>query len=432
MICFYQRNKLYSEAKIYTTNLCYVLMNQKYNWNYIKEFPLKKILLIMNDAASFHYANGKIIKHILPYIADGYKVDIVSNSDEISTFYNSENTKNIKLYTIKTRKWELLNKTKLLSIIYKFIFWPDINSIQLNAYLSKVKTLLSENSYEGIITSSGVSWPILVLLKLKKQYKDIHWVCYLNDPLPPDNHTYKNKLNLLSSIRKSNKKVFQTADKIILTEDLQNYYSLEIPSNKGEVLNIPLINTSVYQNNNFMCRKYSDIKNIVYAGSIDRKIRNPEYTLKLMEELVSQSSWELTLYGVNEEKNEKSPFIYKGSVSQNELINVYQNADVLLSIGNNSDYQIPSKIFDYISSGKPIIHTIKMNSDPVLKYLHKYGNYLIIDERESLEENLIRLNNFLIENLNRTIAYDEINKTFYKNTPIYAANVIKSMISLKK
>ena len=53
-----------------------------------------------------------------------------------------------------------------------------------------------------------------------------------------------------------------------------------------------------------------------------------------------------------------------------------------MNIGNAVDNQMPSKIFEYISTGKPIINIFKSTDCPTLKYLGRYPLVLNIHEAE--------------------------------------------------
>ena len=46
---------------------------------------------------------------------------------------------------------------------------------------------------------------------------------------------------------------------------------------------------------------------------------------------------------------------------------------ILLSIGNFNKYQMPSKVIEYISLGKPVLHFAEIADDP----LYNFENYLI-------------------------------------------------------
>jgi len=64
---------------------------------------------------------------------------------------------------------------------------------------------------------------------------------------------------------------------------------------------------------------------------------------------------------------------------------------ILLSIGNFNKYQIPSKVIEYISLGKPVLHFAEIQDDPLYKFQDLFGNFKIIDKSTSNKE----INEFL-------------------------------------
>jgi hypothetical protein len=55
---------------------------------------------------------------------------------------------------------------------------------------------------------------------------------------------------------------------------------------------------------------------------------------------------------------------------------------IFWSIRNSVEFQIPGKIFEYMSTGKPILHFSKFSEDPAITYLKRYPKALIINEWE--------------------------------------------------
>lgn len=53
-------------------------------------------------------------------------------------------------------------------------------------------------------------------------------------------------------------------------------------------------------------------------------------------------------------------------------------AEVLLSLGNAVDNQIPSKLFEYFGAGKPILHLSVSDGDAALPYLKRYPLALVL------------------------------------------------------
>jgi hypothetical protein len=56
------------------------------------------------------------------------------------------------------------------------------------------------------------------------------------------------------------------------------------------------------------------------------------------------------------------------------------NFHILLSIGNKNKYQLPSKVIEYISLGKPVLHYAEIPSDPMYRFETLFDNLKIIDK----------------------------------------------------
>ena len=105
-------------------------------------------------------------------------------------------------------------------------------------------------------------------------------------------------------------------------------------------------------------------------------------------------------------------------MGMNEQIKMMQDeADILLNIGNTIPGMVPSKIFEYMSTGKPIISTSCIQNDPVITYLEHYGNAHVINEKETIETEVSRLKEYLAgKNVQVHIQISQQSKLF-NNTP---------------
>ena len=73
-------------------------------------------------------------------------------------------------------------------------------------------------------------------------------------------------------------------------------------------------------------------------------------------------------------------------------------ASVLINIGNKSSYQLPSKVVEYVSSGKPILNISQVERDSSMAFLQSYPAVLNLRDRGNLniEESSEALFRFLI------------------------------------
>ncbi|MPN32204.1 hypothetical protein SDC9_179680 [bioreactor metagenome] len=121
-----------------------------------------------------------------------------------------------------------------------------------------------------------------------------------------------------------------------------------------------------------------------------------------------------------------------GYVSEKELEKAIGQADFLISIGNEISEMIPSKIFMYMATGKPIVHFYSQSNDVCISYFKKYPAALLLNQHEKVELNAIRLLEFLRSQRGKRIPYELIEKTFHENTPQYSIEHIIKAIEINK
>ena len=156
--------------------------------------------------------------------------------------------------------------------------------------------------------------------------------------------------------------------------------------------------------------------NLVYAGLFYRDIRNPEKMLNILSRLSSEC--EIKLFGqgcediVDEKKKlfDKSTINLGGLISHEECLNEISKADFLINLGNSITNQMPSKVFEYISFGKPIINFYFTEEDMCLKVFKSYPLAFNINVNNYTEEDVKNLNKFIYENKGKLLNYKEATK----------------------
>ena len=95
-------------------------------------------------------------------------------------------------------------------------------------------------------------------------------------------------------------------------------------------------------------------------------------------------------------------------VTRNEALEkMVDSLHCLLSIGNLNPAQLPSKVIEYISTGKPVLHFVEIQDDPVLKIADQFNNLILInknsniaDVEEQLSNIFTNVNKFDVEKFN--------------------------------
>lgn len=159
-----------------------------------------------------------------------------------------------------------------------------------------------------------------------------------------------------------------------------------------------------------------------FIGNLYADIRNPKWVVELFAclENVADLSFVGGCYGDKNVLNEiKGKNIhYLGKKKQKELMEIYEEADVLINIGNLVTNQMPSKIFEYISLGKPIINIYKNKECPTLEYTKKYPMSIDIYE-EDIKSNISEVAQvvkfFFQKCSDLSVSREEINNLFDEN-----------------
>ncbi|MEG0570842.1 MAG: glycosyltransferase [Oscillospiraceae bacterium] len=229
------------------------------------------------------------------------------------------------------------------------------------------------------------------------------------------------------------KNIFKNCDKIIVMKSSEEHHQKnnELILDKISVLDIPLLSCNRVVEKKRNNRNYK----LVFIGSINKTIRNPKFIISLLES-ISMFNIEVSFIGeINcidmfDRLKEKyqSRISFLGRVSHDISIEQMLNADILLNIGNSNSSMVPSKIFEYMSTGKPIISTLPIKNEPSAQYLTKYPSALIFDEDRS-DFNIIaeEILNFIGKSKDIQVNYDDLEKKFYKNTPKAFVDLINDL-----
>lgn len=414
---------------------------------------MKKILLIVGDSMS---ANGICAKAVINKLKSKYKIFVIEDLDsriperEINESVNITRVKprmstrlNIKGERNKGFKGVLFSKVALilnkLKLIISLPTWPLVSPLYCYRIYRASKKIYNIEMYDYIISIYNPIDSLIAGMLMKRQYPKIKFIPYFLDSLSGGhrlrifNDDWKIKRGL-----KWERRLLRLADKIILMESSREhhvkYSSKESYFDRMEFLDIPMLTNveSRYENKKSIVEEIE----IVYVGSIPCHIRNPKYILEILKRL-QIGSCKIRLIGRStcpdlikkyQLESKDNPIIIEDFMPHEDIIQILEKSDILLNIGNNIPYMVPSKIFEYMSFGKPIISTYSINNEPSKAYLKNYPLALVIEEDwGNVELNAKKVEKFILETLGKRIDYDRINKIYYKNTPEAFADIIRKM-----
>ena len=167
--------------------------------------------------------------------------------------------------------------------------------------------------------------------------------------------------------------------------------------------------------------------NCAFIGNLYCDIRTPEFILKIFE-LIDDERFVLHLVGGGQDSKEINEaqsrlgerLVLHGPVSTSAAKNVMLYTDILVNIGNNISNMVPSKIFEYFSSGKPLINTYKNIDCPTIEYFNRYPLAFNMYERDPITAEVISsFIEFCINNQKKNVDFDTVHSLYYNYTLEY-------------
>lgn len=395
---------------------------------------MRKILLIMGNYFPTPSSVAACMQPLIKEMSKTYKVDILTNKIKIEiSDYEAEG--NISLYRVpdvRIMNTVLLNElkkiksdkflifiTRIVVLILKGLYylrycifatekgtggWSIKHSVDL------CEQLYLKNHYDVVISVSlpFISHNIAAQFVQRTGHK-VKWIVFEFDP-----YYYNEELNCCNkkNIYKQEYNVFEKSDLIILTPELYNFYLktdyLQFKE-KMKLLHFSNIQQINYINNDKILLSNNKI-NCYFAGRIYKKIRDPDYCIKIFSQITSKIHLTMLTNYINEQKNNNVNITVYSFQSKDTAIELMMKANILVNIGNTVELQVPAKIFEYISSGKPIIHFSKIENDPALPYLIKYPLCLVVDEKDDVDSSVKKVEDFCFENYSKQLEFEEVKK----------------------
>lgn len=407
-----------------------------------------KYLFMMDYYSKKKLANGICTREIIEQLEknndnDIYTLEFGDFNDEYENkrFFCKKN-----LFYRYRDKYENSNRQFLykvnmvlqqLNTLFYILIYPFNFLLFKIRYLLKAYSIISNNNIEYVVSVYNPFEAILAGYCIKLINRKVNWIIYSLDTLSngrkhaPIPKKYTNKKGA-----KWEKIFFKRADLIIILECHRLHYQKLFPQfqKKIKYSGIPLL--KITQSNSSMNNSNAS-KVILYAGALYRKNRNPDLFLSLLKEIAKTIDLRIIFYSrgdcedvINRYKNDGLKISNNDYIDRDSLLEKYKQTDFFLNIGNADTEMIPSKIFEYISQQKPIIHICSNKKDPCIEYLMKYKYSCILNSWDSRPDNISKLSGFLNQKFNIDSYQIKLEEKFYKNMASYTCNLIEKIQSI--
>ena len=363
-------------------------------------------ILIISQNFFSYAANTTCIKEIVSEIVKrGHSCRIVTRYGVI--YDSSKNDE----YTPFPSNVNSNSQSFIQTIIKKaltFFTWPLQPFENVSDFYNTVVEEYERDTPDIIFATCFTYSNLIVASRIKKNYGDkVTYVSYFLDAIFCGQipRMYSESLHDFMALR-AEKKVLYNADKIVMMQAAQSKYT----KNRGKIpyyANIKFLDIPLYIPEKLKAEvmpiSQDSVINFFFAGTMPKNIRDPHYILELFNKLDDHDCY-LKLAGRYDYKDvvdyyttNNDHIIDLGLLSREDVESNMQNCDILVNIGNSVPNMAPSKIFEYMSTGKPLLTTIKVKSDRCRQYYDQYPNCLVLNEYDDVLYNFHKLCAFIMD-----------------------------------
>lgn len=286
--------------------------------------------------------------------------------------------------------------------LWRKLYWPDYACFWYWPAAGKAKALQAANDYDVMYSSSIPFTGHLVALGIKNKYPHLRWIVDIGDPFCFSDGVTVNNFALYERLNISyERKIFSLAEAIsVTTGATRERYGEIFPFAASKISIIPpLLSVDLATETGAPRILQKDDKiRLVFLGTLYKTIRDPGNLLKLFSKLLESDMaerLELHFYGdmgscpdcfvPYRDLLEKKIFLH-GLVDRKSAAQAMKEADILINIGNDTAYQLPSKIVEYLATMKPVLNFAKTDQDSSTVFFRHYDGIMCIVADEAIGE----------------------------------------------
>ena len=256
---------------------------------------------------------------------------------------------------------------------YRKLYWPDA---WWHWWPSALREVLKRRhvNYDLVVSYYPSFSAHFTAAALKRWTKSpgLKWIADYGDPfatsltMPPNNFALYGRLNQLAE-----RYVGRQADMLVFTNESTAaafHDARGCPQDKLRVIPHLVDLRRLYaggqcgQRSTYSDPSCSDTTHLLYIGSFHRGIREPDLLFDIVRRLNRNThrQYILTIYGPTNGFDltpADCPQIrYKGMIEREKALDLLREADVLVNVDNMNCAMVPSKIVEYIGTGRPLLN----------------------------------------------------------------------------
>jgi hypothetical protein len=232
------------------------------------------------------------------------------------------------------------------------------------------------------------------------------WIMDVGDPFTLKTTAPENNSFLYGRLNKNYEmKFYQQASKVLFThDDARKIHIKEFqinPSITAVGQPISKFREHLYEQTKNYNYTNNDIK-FGYFGIFTHGVRTPVNFINFLDKFQNyEMHWYINSDSesiLQKNKLDSSKHNFNSHVARDEALQLMTKSfHCLVSIGNLNPNQIPSKVIEYIATGKPVIHFAEINNDPVIHIADEFDNLFIVTKNTDINIFKKDLNKFFSE-----------------------------------
>lgn len=235
--------------------------------------------------------------------------------------------------------------------------------------------------------------------------------------------------------------LYRCVDRMFITQLMQPDFEQEpfaAFAHKTQVLDFPCLVPTEYKTDPL--HTPDNPVRCVFAGNLYPGVRTPHFALELFDQL-DLPDIQLVFVGGGWQqfpglmdtwsKALGNRLVLTGALPPDLARAQIAQADILLNLGNGVANQLPSKIFEYFGSGKPVLNLARIANDPALAYFQRYPLACTVLESEGTGPEVCqRVRSFILGCRKKRVPFEQVEKLFVQNTPNAVAQALLRGLSL--
>lgn len=421
---------------------------------------MKHVVFVVGSYYPFFSAVGNCAEKVISILKNEYDISVVSIKDDPSlntqeefdgyNIYRVENSyqKRLNHLNLKNNSHSLITKIKLfkerlLNLITFVLRSKSVDPDLINVYSSQLNTLNEQQKIDVVIPFVFPFESVLAAIKFKdKAGSECVILPYLFDNFSKSASLHRFNINRkikYSQNQRLEQLMLEHAIKVFAMHPLKNHFDSTVT--ELEQAKILYVEHPLLLNRKLTASRegISEVINFTYTGGLFRGVRTANSCLNLLDMLSEVTPINVNFYcfgndltAINKYAESKpNAFHNYGKVPREQAEQAVADADILINIGDVEGKQLSSKIFDYLSMGKPIIHFAYVENCVNSLLLKKYPLAHIVVQptnNQYSKQVISEVVTFTKKTKGKVMTFSEVAKVYPEALPATTASLFKHYI----